>query len=392
MAYQVGSLKTGSITFGSGSLKQAGEIAKKIIPSGKPAKALIVCGNVMIKSEFYKQLVASLSEAGIEASSFSGVEPEPSIATGQRCSDAIYEGGYGLVIGFGGGSALDVAKVAAATAGKGKVYDFAGIGKIHEKGLPMLFIPTTSGSGSESTLSALLSDTDAGGMKKGYISHFMLPDAAIIDPLVTLSLPPVSTAATGIDALIHALESFVSRKATPMTDALALHAIRKIGNNLRKAYASGSDLRAREEMAAASTMAGICIGNSGLGLVHAMALPMGGLFNIVHGISNAVLLPFVLDFNLMAAPEKYALAAEAMGEDVSGLSTFEAARLIVPAVVDLMDDLEIPESAKELGVPEQALDELSKHSFGNRRLVDVNPRQPSIEQIRALFQQGWEGR
>lgn len=392
MAYQVGGLKTGSITIGSGSLSQAGEVAKKLVAHGRPSKALIVCGNVMIKSDAYQKLAGYLQEAGIAVESFSGVEPEPSISTAQKCADAIHKGGYGLVIGFGGGSALDVAKVAAATAGKGRVYDFAGIGKVHEKGLPMLFIPTTSGSGSESTLSALLSDTDAGGIKKGYISPFMLPDAAIIDAETTLSLPPKSTAATGIDALIHALESFVSRKATPMSDALALDAIRRIGRSLRKAYANGSDLKAREDMAAASAMAGICIGNSGLGLVHAMALPMGGIYNIIHGISNAVLLPFVLDFNLMAAPEKYAAAAEALGEDISGLSAIEQARLIVPAVIDLMDDIDIPASAKELGVPEEALDELSKHAFGNRRLVDVNPRQPSIEQIRVLFQQGWEGR
>ncbi|HOA14734.1 MAG TPA: iron-containing alcohol dehydrogenase [Bacillota bacterium] len=392
MRYQTGTLRVGSLTMGSGSLKQAGEEAKKLIKPGAEAKALIVCGSVMGKSLAYSELVSSLEATGIKADQFAEVEPEPSMPTGQRCSDMLHEGGYSLVIGFGGGSALDVAKIASVTAGRGNIADWAGIGKIPSKGVPMLFIPTTSGSGSEATLSALLTDFTAGGIKKGFVSPYMLPDSVIIDPMTTLSLPPKSTAATGIDALIHALEAFVSRRANPVTDALALEAIRKIAANLRKAYANGDDIEAREAMAAASFMAGMSIGNAGLGLVHGMALPMGGIFGITHGIANAVLLPFVLEFNVMAAPEKYAMAAEAMGEPMDGLTLLEKARSVVFAVNELMDDIDIPRSAAEVGVPESALDDLAQHAMNNRRLVDVNPRQPSLAQIRTLFQQSWQGR
>lgn len=392
MRYLTGNLRVGNLTIGSGSLKHAGEEARKLIKPGSEPKALIVCGSVMSKSVHYTDLVSSLETAGIKVDQFAGVEPEPSMATGQKCADELHEGGYSLVIGFGGGSALDVAKVASVTAGRGDISGFVGIGKIPSKGVPMLFVPTTSGSGSEATLSAILSDMAAGGMKKGFVSPHMLPDSIIIDPLTTLSLPPKSTAATGIDALIHALEAFVSRKANPVTDALALEAIRKIGGNLRKVFANGDDIEAREAMAAGSFMAGMSIGNAGLGLVHGMALPMGGVFGITHGIANALLLPFVLEFNVMAAPEKYAMAAEAMGEPMDGLSAIEKARSIVYAVTDLMDDIEIPRSAKELGVTETALDDLAQHAMNNRRLVDMNPRQPTLAQIRTLFQQGWQGR
>lgn len=392
MGYGIGNLRSAQIVMGKGALSQAGEEARRLIAPGKGSNALIVCGNVMGSSESYSRLAESLEAVGIGAVKFSGVEPEPSMETGQRCADALGSGDFGLVVGFGGGSALDVAKVASVTAGSSDIRTLVGIGKVSSKVVPSLVVPTTSGSGSESTMSALLSDAREGGMKKGFVSPFMLPDAAIIDPLTTLSVPPSTTAATGIDALIHALEAFVSRRANPITDALALDAIKRIGGSLRTAFVHGDDVKAREEMSAGSLMAGLCIGNAGLGLVHGMAIPLGGLFNITHGIANAVLLPFVLDFNRMAAPEKYALAAEAMGERVDGLDTAERASLISPAVSKLMDDIGIPASLKELGVPEAALDMLSEHAFNHRRQVDMNPRQPTRAEIRELFQMGWQGR
>jgi alcohol dehydrogenase class IV len=376
---------------GVGAVSQVGEEARRLAEgSGKPS-ALVVCGRVIGSSELLGRVTALLESAGLAAHVFAEVEPEPSLDAVDKCAAVIEEGEFGVVIGLGGGSSLDVAKVAAAIAGRGYARDHVGVGKIPGKGLPTLMVPTTSGSGSEVTPSALLSDPEGGGLKRGVVSPFMVPDASIVDAELTLTLPPGSTAASGMDVLVHALEAYVSLRANPVTDALALRSMALVGMSLRKAFANGEDLAAREQMASASLLAGICIGNAGLGLVHAIALPLGGRFGIAHGIANAVLLPYVLEFNLPSNLSKYAASSEALGENVDGLTLRERARLVIRAVRDLIEDLDIPPSLKDLGIPDSALDTLAQDAMDNKRLLATNPRKPTLDQVRTICQRAWNG-
>ncbi len=292
---------------GAGAIEQlAAELTRLDVDN-----PLIVTDAALLKSGTVELALAQLGERSYEI--FDRVLPDPEIAIVEDCMRVYREGGHDGLIGLGGGSAIDIAKSVAAYAGyHGALEDLFGVDQVPRKGPPLIAIPTTAGTGSEVTNVAILSDKVA-QLKKGIISDYLLPDVALVSPQMTLTCPRSVTAASGVDALVHAIESYLSLNASPITDALAIGAIKLITQALPKAYANPSHLQAREDMATASLMAGMAFGNAGVGAVHALAYPLGGRFNIAHGVSNALLLPYVMTWNKMACVERMQDIAEAMG-------------------------------------------------------------------------------
>jgi len=312
--------------------------------------------------------------AGMPAEIYSEVEAEPSAESTDACARRAAEGGFDLIVGLGGGSPIDTAKCAAMlVANGGKAEDYLGIDKVPKPGLPKIFIPTTAGTGSEVTNVAVLS-LKAQQTKKGIVSRHLMADAAILDAELTAGLPPAVTAATGMDALTHAIEAYVSRFAQPLTDYFALEAIRRLGRSLRTAVHYGANLDAREDVLTASLYAGLAFGSAATGMVHGLAMPLGGLHNVPHGIANAVLLPHVMKFNLVAALPRFGDIARALGENVDGLSPRAAAERAVAAVRSLAEDIGIPPGMAGLGIPRTSMEALARDGMTNSRQVLPNPR------------------
>jgi len=273
----------------------------------------------------------------------------------------------------------------------GSIEDYKGIGKIPKDGVPLVVIPTTAGTGSEATVFTIITDTKT-DVKMLIGSPFVMPEVAIVDPLLTLSCPRGLSAAVGIDALTHAIEAYVSVKAQPMSDIFCLSAIELISGNLRQAWANGSNIEAREKTMLGALQAGIAFSNSSVALVHGMSRPIGAYFHVPHGASNAALLGVVTEFSLIGNPVRYAHVAEAMGENTEGLNDLEAAELAAQSINNLIEDIKIP-SLKELGVDEERLDQLAPKmaedaiasgSPGN------NPRQATKEEIIELYKITYE--
>ena len=344
---------------------------------------LIVTDAILIKSGTVEQVLKQLGERryGI----YDGVEPEPEIAIVEACAKVYRDGGHDGLIGVGGGSAIDIAKAVAGYVGHdGALEELFGVDQIKRKGPPLIAIPTTAGTGSEVTNVSILSDKQA-QLKKGIVSDYLLPDVALVSPLMTLTCPRGVTAASGVDALVHAIESYLSLNASPITDSLAIGAIRLIAKSLPKAYANPNDIQAREDMATASLMAGMAFGNAGVGAVHALAYPLGGRFNIAHGVSNALLLPYVMAWNKLACVERFRDIAEAMGEPVAGLSDLDAAERAVQAMAALCAAVEIPKGMRAFGVPEDAIPQMAEEASKIDRLMRNNPRKFNARDIEQIY-------
>lgn len=364
---------------GQGAVEQlAGELTRLNITN-----PLIVTDVALLKSGTVEHVICQLGERryGI----FDEVQPEPEIAIVEDCARVYRAGGHDGLIGVGGGSAIDIAKSVAAYAGHdGKLEELFGVDLVTRKGAPLIAIPTTAGTGSEVTNVAILSDK-AAQLKKGIVSDYMLPDVALVSPLMTLTCPRSVTAASGIDALVHAIEAYLSVNASPITDALAIGAIKLIAKALPKAYVAPANLRAREDMVTASLMAGMAFGNAGVGAVHALAYPLGGRFNIAHGVSNALLLPYVMAWNKLACVERFRDIAEAMGVKVSDLSDKDAADQAVKAMVELCAAVEIPTGMRGFGVPEDAIPAMAEEACGIERLMRNNPRKLNAQDIEKIY-------
>ncbi|MGB9628420.1 MAG: iron-containing alcohol dehydrogenase, partial [Thermodesulfobacteriota bacterium] len=227
------------------------------------------------------------------------------------------------------------------------------------------------------------------GIKKVSYSNYNLPDLAIIDPMLTVSMPPKVTADTGVDALVHAIESFVSFNATPFSDLLALEAIQLISQSLPRAYSKGEDLSARYDMSFAALLAGMSITSGGLGAVHALAYPIGTEFHQNHGRSNGIILPHVMEFNLIGNLKKYSTIAEAMGECIEGLNLFEAAERSVSAVKRLLEMVNISYRLRDYGIPKESIPKLVEGGIKQSRLFVPNPRNLTKEDVTALYTKAW---
>ena len=373
---------------GVGSAEQAGEESKKL----NVKKGLIVTDQNLVKLGIVDAVKQSLESNKIPFAVFDGVATEP-VAEYVREGLKVYQENWcDFLLAVGGGSAMDTAKAIGIMAtNAGSIEDYQGAGKIPSKGSPLVAVPTTAGTGSEVTPFTIITDTKR-DVKMLIGSPFLLPDVAIVDPRLTVSLPPDITAATGIDALTHAIEAYVSVKAQPMSDVLALAAIELISGNLRQAWTDGSNIEAREKAMLGALQAGMAFGNASVALVHGMARPIGAYFHVAHGASNAALLAVVMEFSLAGNPARYAAMAKAMGEDTSGLSEMAAARRGAGAVKKLIKDIKVP-SLRELGVdrakleklaPRMAEDAIASGSPAN------NPRQASKAEIIELYQTAYE--
>lgn len=294
------------------------------------------------------------------------------------------------VLAVGGGSSIDAAKgIAVMANNSGEIIDYEGVGKIPNEALPVIAVPTTSGTGSEVTSSTIVTNTKT-HFKTAVISPFLYPKYAILDAELTINLPMGVTAATGMDALTHAIESYTSKTSNPASEAFAIHAIQMIKENIEKAYFAGTDIESREKMLVASMLAGAAFSQSRLGNVHAISHTFSGVFNVPHGIANATLLPFVMKFNLPACPEKMAVIAKALGEQTDGLPVKQAAELAIEAVIKLNKSLNIPSNIKELGVTLDVLPKLVEDSMRSGNVL-INPRLTNPKDIKEIIENAYNG-
>ena len=374
------------ILTGEGSAAQLGAVAQGLGLS----KVLVVTDKVLNeKTDSVAAAVACLRASSLQVDIFDEVEPDPLVTTAQRSIDCARRVNPNGIVGLGGGSVMDVAKATAAVlANAGQLPDMWGIGNVPKPGLPTVLLPATAGTGSEVTPNCVLTDVkpDGGHMKRGIVSPHILARVAIVDPLLTLTAPAGITASSGMDALTHAIETYVSRSATPLTMPLALEAIRLIGAYLRRAVANGEDLEARRHMANASLMAGLAFANGFLGAVHAIAMAMGGQFDVPHGIANALILPYVMEWNEMACAEKYARVAEALGEPVEVFSERDAAHQATEVVHRLVVDIGLPHTLADLDIPRSGISRLAEESFGNQRLLKNNPRTAIAKDLAGILE------
>jgi alcohol dehydrogenase len=349
----------------------------------KARKILIVTDSGLVATPIPVLVKSFLKDHDVDI--FSAVEPDPSVETINACAAYVRDKKFDLLIGLGGGSPIDTAKCASVLAlNPGSAEDYLGIEKIESAGIPKILIPTTAGTGSEVTNVAVLS-LKAAHTKKGIVSRYMFADLAILDPELTLGLPPAVTASTGMDALTHAIEAYVSRFAQPLTDHFALEAIRLIGRSLRTAVYNGQNIDAREAMLTGSMYAGLAFGSAATGMVHGLAMPLGGLFNVAHGIANAVMLPHVMRHNLVSSLDRYRDVAIALGEHVEHLSVRQGAERAISAVESLSADIGIPAYLDDLSIPKSAIADLAKDGMNNVRQIRPNPRDVTYEGLLAIL-------
>jgi len=370
------------ILTGNGSFQQVGQHTRL-----RGRRALVVSDPVMERLGRVEELQKLLDKSDVTSVTYTRVTGEPTDAMVAEGLKVLRDEQCDILVALGGGSPIDTAKAIAMLAtNAGKVSDYMGQGKVQTRPLPLVAVPTTAGTGSEVSRFTIISDTK-NDVKMLIGSPYLIPSVAIVDAEQTLSAPPRVTADTGVDALCHAIEAYISRKAQPMTDLLALSAIRLISANLRQAWANGQDLAAREAVMLGSMQAGLAFSNASVALVHGMSRPIGALFHVPHGLSNAMLLPTVLEYTWPAAPQRFRDIAAAMGERLEGLTQVEAARAAVNATHQLVAGLKIPTLA-EFGVdlarfrdlmPKMAEDALISGSPGN------NPRTPAKQEIIDLY-------
>ena len=375
------------IIFGSGQIRNLPEIIGKT--GGK--KPLLVIDPGLIAAGQDKAIRTPLEDSSIDCIVYDQIDPEPGLRLADNGAKLARENGCDCVIGVGGGSAMDVAKaISILLTNGGRAVDYLGLGKISKPGVPKIMVPTSAGTGAEVTFTAVFINEETGS-KGGMNGDPLYPDVAVLDPELTLSLPPKVTATTGIDALTHALEAYTSTQAHPISEMYSIRAISLIAENIRAAYADGRNIQARENMLLGSLLGGKALATAGVGLVHAMAYPLGGMFGIAHGLANAVLLPFVTRYNLIGNLEKHARLAGMLGQDVQGLSLRDAAEVTVEELHLLNRDLGIPSSLQALAIPADKFHEMAEIALTVARPVENNPRQPSVDDIVAIYQEAMAG-
>lgn len=377
-------LCTTKIVVGKNASLQAGEI----LASRNYKKAMIVTDKGIINAGLLNGILESLTSNNIEYIIFDEVPPNPPSATVVKGVKVFRANECDSFIAVGGGSAMDACKtISMMTVNEGDINDYDIGGKeFTEKGPDVITIPTTSGTGSEVTQWAVITN-ESKHWKSSIGSPLMAPAVALVDPGMTLGLPPAITAATGVDALTHAIEAYTTRDAlngaSPLADVLNLEAVRLISANLREAYARGENYEAREKVMLGSTMAGVGFPQVGLGNAHALAHPLGGHYDIPHGVANAILLPYVMKFNLIACPGRFADIAVAMGENIDGLSPMEAADKAVVAVQRLVKDTNIP-SLRSFNIKDSDWSILADDASKDMN-SQTNPRKTSYQDLLNLF-------
>jgi alcohol dehydrogenase class IV len=349
-------------------------------------QVVVICGAT--RRSVADTLLDWLRAAEIGATVWSAINGEPTIQDFERALIAAREVDCDTIIGLGGGSALDIAKLVAALLDERRpVSEVFGTGTLGPRRIRLVAVPTTAGTGSEVSPNAILLD-ERDRSKKAVISRWLVPDATYLDSLLARTMPPALTAATGLDALTHCIEAFANRRAHPLIDDYALAGIRLIGAHLRRAVDNGDDLDARDAMALGSFYGGMCLGPVNTAAVHALAYPLGGLFGVGHGLSNALMLAHVLDFNLPAAPERYAAIAEALGVEPRH-DVRDTARAGVERCRDLVGACGLPRTLADVGVPRTSIPRLVESALTVRRLLDNNPREVTAGDAAAIYERAF---
>jgi alcohol dehydrogenase len=355
-------------------------------------RLLLVTDKGVVHAGLLDRVTRALDASAIDYTIFDSVEANPTTTTVHNGADIFHKDKCDGLLALGGGSPMDAAKAIGVQAThEGDIMDYTRrVGKpVRNITPPLIAVPTTAGTGSEVTwVSVLVDPKDK--VKVVVPSPYIAANVAVIDPSLTVSLPPDVTASTGMDALTHAIEAYVSTKSIPIADSLALEAIQLISANLREAVGNGDNMAARANMLLASTMAGMAFVNASVGLAHAIAHALGGFFNIAHGVANAFMLPLVMRLSLIGNPGKYADIAVAMGENIEGLNEMEAAREAVFAVESLAADVGIPEDLKQLGVDPARISDLAEETMSQTGAYPFNPRKVGKREIIQLFEQAFK--
>jgi alcohol dehydrogenase len=365
---------------GAGCLKDA---ADSIQAQGFK-KGLIVTDQVLNKIGVVAQVQALLTERDVQTAVFDGTQPNPTIGNVEAGLKILSDNQCDFVISLGGGSPHDCAKgIALVAANGGKIADYEGVDQSAKPMLPLIAINTTAGTASEMTRFCIITD-EARHIKMAIVDKHTTPLISVNDPELMLAKPASLTAATGMDALTHAIEAYVSIAATPITDAVAIKAIELIQANLREAVQNGESIEAREQMAYAQFMAGMAFNNASLGYVHAMAHQLGGFYDLPHGVCNAILLPHVQRFNAKACPERLTDVAKAMGVDVSAMTVEQGAEAAIDAIVKLAADVGIPSGIEQLGAKADDIPTLTENALKDA-CGFTNPIQATAEEISEIF-------
>jgi len=368
----------GKLVFGRGSLdKLAGEIFELMVTR----VSILTIVPLLPRLE---GLIGSLAQRHIEVSVNTAIVQEPTFEDFRSLMREVDLFDPELVVGIGGGSVLDIAKLVAAQSGNEQALeDYVGIGLLRQRPKKLICVPATSGTGSEVSPNAILVD-GSDGQKKGIISPFLVPDIVYVDPLLTLSVPPAITAATGLDALTHCMEAYTNLFAHPFIDLYAFEGMRRIAGHLVQAVRDGGDENAREQVAMGSLLGGFCLGPVNTAAVHALSYPLGSSFHLPHGLSNALLLPYVMEFNYPAAPGRYADVAVALGcirEKDDGTT----AQRGVEMIRTLIRECNIPARLSEVGIPRNALPDMAAAAMKITRLLKNNPRPVTLEDAMSIY-------
>jgi alcohol dehydrogenase class IV len=387
----------GQLVFGSGAIGQVGDRCAAL----GPRRVAIVTDQALARAGVLDQVRGPMASAGLAIDVFDGGQPEPSLDLVADCVERARAFNADALLGLGGGSNMDLAKAAALVLTHGGTpRDYVGDDNVPGPILPVVCVPTTAGTGSEVTASAVLTDT-TNHIKVGILSNHLRPRLAVVDPRLTLSCPAKVTADSGIDALTHAIEAFTAvdnalfplppgekscyQGRNPLAGALAEQAIRLCGQHLVRAVKQPEDVPAREGMALAATLAGLAFSNVGVALVHAMEYPVGGAVHCSHGAGNGLLLPFVMRFNQPARQAEFARIARLLGADLSGLHMENEADQAIAAVERLKRDIGIPDRLRDLGVREDQLAGFAEKAFGIKRILRVTPRPVTRDDIEGIY-------
>jgi len=369
------------VHFGPGVAKKAGEVAlefgaKKVLCIYDQGVAKIAAG-----------IAQTLKDAGLEVFEFDGVIPNPTDAVMEEAAKLGREANVDMVFGIGGGSSIDTAKgVKVLLTNPSPINQYIGMGNIPNPTKPLCCIPTTAGTGSEVTSMTIITEPQ-NSRKIAVGGRYLPPEVAIVDPELTLGMPPAVTASTGMDALTHAIEAYTCKLADPINDALSLKAIQLIYNSLPKAVFDGEDLQARSDMLLGSMMAGIAFNNAFVALVHSIAHPLSAHCNLPHGVANAAVLPYVMEYNAPVVPEKTIDIGNVMGLNLQGLDKAEACKKVVVKVYNLMKLVKIP-TLKEAGVPESILETIAKDAMLEPP-TSANPRTPTEADVLAILKMAY---
>jgi len=377
------------VYFGNGAVKNLGNICREYGAS----KCFVISGPNVAATPAMDAVKAALDQPGLSYEIYTKVKPDPTIEMVDAAADVMKSGKADIVIALGGGSPIDLAKAAAmlmTNEGSVREYLFGGSRTVTNLPLPLIAIPTTAGTGSEVTAASVIADTE-NNIKLSVTHEYLIPKAAVIDPSLHTGMPTMITASTGFDALTHAIESYVSLNAGPISDAMGIYAIRLIADNLRTAVADGNNIEARANMAVASLLGGVAFLNGGLGVIHGIAQSMGGLHNTPHGIANGVLLPYGMERNCVGNLKKFRDIAVVLGEDVECMTLREAAFASVDAVLALQEDTNMPNSLKELNIGKKDFPDIIERTM-KFRLMPMNPCKLTEDDVEGILNRAYEGR